>query len=189
MRYTIKIALKTAFPVLLFLAIFSCKNQDWDFPDYRFSSTYFPYQTPVRTLVLGDYDEVDNTKDKNLQFSIGVAIGGMYENDRDRKVGYVLDESLTQNLYTSAGDTLVPLPQAYYELSPVGTMIVPKGSMQGFIDVQLNDAFLNDPKAFKNHYVVPLRLTSTETDSILSGKTDIANPGIRIGYVCLSRKD
>ncbi|OFX31828.1 MAG: hypothetical protein A2W90_19065 [Bacteroidetes bacterium GWF2_42_66] len=180
MRYTIKIALKTAFPVLLFLAIFSCKNQDWDFPDYRFSSTYFPYQTPVRTLVLGDYDEVDNTKDKNLQFSIGVAIGGMYENDRDRKVGYVLDESLTQNLYTSAGDTLVPLPQAYYELSPVGTMIVPKGSMQGFIDVQLNDAFLNDPKAFKNHYVVPLRLTSTETDSILSGKTDIANPDPRI---------
>lgn len=166
--------------MFLLLSLFSCKNQDWDFPDYRFSSTYFPYQTPVRTLVLGDYDAVDNTKDNKLQFSIGVAIGGMYENAQDRKVGYVLDESLTQNLYTSTGDTLIPLPQAYYELSPVGTMTVPKGSMQGFIDVQLNDAFLNDPKAFKNHYVIPLRLVSTETDSILSGKTDIANPDPRI---------
>ena len=172
--------IKTAFPVFLLLSLFSCKNQDWDFPDYRFSSTYFPYQTPVRTLVLGDYDAVDNTKDNKLQFSIGVAIGGMYENAQDRKVGYVLDESLTQNLYTSTGDTLVPLPQAYYELSPVGTMTVPKGSMQGFIDVQLKEAFLNDPRAFKNRYVVPLRLTSTETDSILSGKTDKANPDPRV---------
>ena len=176
MRHTIKIA----FPVLLLLAVFSCKNQSWDFPDYGFSSTYFPYQTPVRTLVLGDYDEVDNTKDNNLQFSIGVALGGMYDNGQDRKVGYTLDETLTQKLYTSAGDTLVLLPQAYYTFSPIGTMLVPKGSMQGYIDVQLKDAFLNDPRAFKNRYVIPLKLTSTETDSILSGSTLKSNPDRRI---------
>ena len=176
MRHTIKIA----FPVLLLLVVFSCKNQDWDFPDYKFSSTYFPYQTPVRTLVLGDYDEVDNTKDNNLQFSIGVAIGGLYDNTSDRKVGYVLDETLTQKLYSSKGDTLVPLPQAYYTLSPTGTMVVPKGSMQGYIDVQLKDAFLNDPRAFTNRYVIALKLTSTETDSILSGRTLKSNPDPRI---------
>ena len=180
MRHTIKIALKTAFPVLLLLMVFSCKNQDWSFPNYRYSSTYFPYQTPVRTLVLGDYDEVDNTKDQNLQFSIGVALGGMYDNGQDRKVGYVLDETLTQKLYTSAGDTLVPLPQAYYTLSPAGTMVVPKGNMQGYIDVQLKDAFLDDPRAYKNRYVIPLRMTSTEADSILSGFTLKANPDPRI---------
>lgn len=176
MKQTIKIV----FPVLLLLAVFSCKNEDWDFPDYKFSGTYFPYQTPVRTLVLGDYELVDNTKDNNLQFSIGVAIGGLYENNRDIKVGYVLDETLTQKLYTSDGDTLVPLPQAYYTLLPAGTMVVPKGSMQGYIDVQLKDEFLNDPRAFKNRYVIPLKLTSTETDSILSGFTDKANPDPRI---------
>jgi len=176
MKQTIKIA----FPILLLLVVFSCKNEDWDFPDYRFSGTYFPYQTPVRTLVLGDYELVDNTKDNNLQFSIGVAIGGLYENKRDIKVDYVLDETLTQQLYTSKNDTLVPLPQAYYTLSPAGTMVVPKGSMQGYIDVQLKDAFLNDPRAFKNRYVIPLKLTTTETDSILSGKTAKANPDLRI---------
>jgi len=69
-----------------------------------------------------------------------------------------------------AGDTLVPLPQAYYTLSPTGTTVVPKGKMVGFIDVQLEDAFLDDPRAFTNRYVIPLKLTSTETDSILSGK-------------------
>jgi hypothetical protein len=169
------------FPVLLLLALFSCENQDWDFPDYRFSTTYFPYQTPVRTLVLGDYDQVDNTKDNNLQFSIGVAIGGMYDNNQDRKVGYVLDETLTQKLYSSAGDTLVPLPQAWYTLSPAGTLVVPKGSMQGYIEVQLKDAFLNDPRAFTRRYVIPLKLTSTETDSILSGTTLKSNADRRIG--------
>ena len=175
-----KLTIKIAFLNLLLLVVFSCKNQDWDFPDYKFSSTYFPYQTPMRTLVLGDYDVVDNTKDNNLQFSIGVAIGGLYDNTRDRKVGYMLDETLTQNLYTANGDTLVPLPQAYYTLAPTGTMVVPKGSMQGYIDVQLKDAFLNDPRAFNNRYVIPLKLISSETDSILSGYTLNSNPDRRI---------
>jgi len=155
-------------------------NKPWVFPDYRFSSTYFPYQTPVRTLVLGDDPQVDNSGDNKLQFSIGVAIGGMYNNVQDRKVGYVVDETLTQKLYTSVGDTLVPLPAAYYTLSPVGTMVVPKGSMQGYIDVQLKDAFLNDPQAFKNRYVIPLKLTTTETDSILKGATLNASADPRI---------
>ena len=167
-------------PVFFLLAMFACKNKEQIFPDYKFSSTYFPYQTPVRTLVLGTYDEVDNTKDNNLQFSIGIAIGGLYENEQDRKVGYVLDDNLVKNLYTAAGDTLVALPQAYYTLSPAGTAIVPSGKMQGYIDVQLTDAFLDDPRAFKNRYVIPIRLTSTETDSILSGSTLMANPDPRI---------
>lgn len=176
MKYTIKIA----FPILLLLAVFSCKNQPWEFPDYRFSSTYFPYQTPIRTLVLGDYELADNTKDNNLQFSIGVTIGGLYENTQDLKVGYVLDENLAKNLYTDKGDTLVVLPQAYYTMSPTGTIVVPKGEKQGYVDIQLKDAFLNDPRAFKNRYVIPIKITSTETDSILQGKTDKTNPDRRI---------
>ena len=130
------------FPLLLLLAMVSCKNDDWSFPDYKYSTTYFPYQSPVRTLVLGNYDLTDNTKDNKLQFSIGLAIGGMYDNKQDRKVGYVLDETLVNNLYTDKGDTIVALPQSYYTLSPTSTVIVPKGQMQGYVDVQLTDAFL-----------------------------------------------
>lgn len=158
----------------------SCKNDDWSFPDYKYSTTYFPYQSPVRTLVLGNYDLTDNTKDNKLQFSIGLAIGGMYDNKQDRKVGYVLDETLVNNLYTDKGDTIVALPQSYYTLSPIGTAIVPKGVMQGYVDVQLTDAFLNDPRAYKVHYVIPLKIITTETDSILKGKTSMTNPDRRI---------
>jgi len=176
MRHTIKIA----FSILLLLAVFSCHNQPWSFPDYNYSTTYFPYQTPVRILELGDDPEVDNSKDNKLQFSIGVAIAGMYDNNQDRKVGYVLDPTLVNNLYNDNGDTLVALPQAYYTMSPIGTIVVPKGKMQGYIDVQLTDAFLNDSRAYKLRYVIPLKMTSTETDSILKGKPAISNPDRRI---------
>jgi len=167
-------------PLLLMMAMISCQNEDWSFPDYRFSTTYLAYQSPVRTLVLGDYDLTDNTKDNKLQFSIGVSIGGMYENNQDRKVGYVLDETLTKNLYTNKGDTIVPLPQSYYTMSPAGTVIVPKGQREGYIDIQLTDAFLNDPRAHKVRYVIPLKITSADTDSILRGKPIKTNPDPRI---------
>jgi len=165
---------------LLFGVISSCKNQDWSFPDYTYSTTYFPYQTPVRTLIQGDDELTDTSLDNQLQFSIGVGIGGVYETTQDRKVGYVLDETLATKLYTDKGDTLVALPKAYYTMSPAGTLIVPKGKMQGYVDVQLTDAFLNDPRAFKTRYVIPLVLTSTETDSILQGKTTKTNADRRI---------
>ncbi len=168
-------------PVFLLVGLISsCKNDDWSFPDYKYSTTYFPYQYPVRTLELGDDPEVDNSKDNKLQFSIGLGIGGIYDNTKDRKVGYIIDPTLANNLYTDKGDTLVALPQAYYTLSPAGSTVIPAGKMQGYIDVQLTDAFLNDPRAFKVRYVIPLKITSAETDSILQGKTDKTNPDRRI---------
>ena len=36
------------------LTLNSCHNQDVEFPDYKYSAVYFAYQTPVRTIVLGD---------------------------------------------------------------------------------------------------------------------------------------
>jgi len=172
--------IKYGISAILLVAMVSCQNEINNFDDYTFSSTYFSYQTPIRTLVLGDYDLVDNTKDNNHQFSIGVTIAGMYANDKDRKVDFVVDNSLVQNLYTDKGDTIVALPQAYYTLSSSESVIVPKGKMQGYVDVQLTDAFFNDPYAYKNHYVIPIRLTGTQTDSILSGKALISNPDRRI---------
>lgn len=175
-----KQTINKVFPLLLLIAMISCTNQDWDFPDYKYSTIYFPYQSPVRTLELGDDVLVDNSKDNKLQFSIGIAIAGMYKNNSDRKVNYVLDPTLVNNLYTDKGDTLVALPQSYYTMSPVGTVIIPKGEMQGYIDVQLTDAFLNNPRAHTLHYVMPLVITSSETDSILQGKTTLEKADRRI---------
>lgn len=109
-----------------------------------------------------------------------MAIAGMYDNNQDRKVEYVLDATLANNLYTDKGDTLVALPESFYTLSPAGTVTVPKSKMQGYIDVQLTDAFLNDPRAHKVRYVIPLVITSAETDSVLQGKTTNANADRRI---------
>ena len=36
------------------MAMVSCENQDTDFPDFDYQTGYFAYQTPIRTLVLGN---------------------------------------------------------------------------------------------------------------------------------------
>lgn len=178
MKYIIRIII----PVVLLFAMMSCENKDWSFPDYAYPTVYFPYQTPARTLVLGDYDLADNTKDNNLQFSIGVTMGGVYENTKDRNIDYVVDETLTQNLFTTSDVRILPLPAAYYTLSPTGTVTIPKGEYSGFIDVQLTDAYLNDTNSYRVTYVVPLRLTDADGDSILQGKPNLGlpNPDIRL---------
>ena len=56
--------------------LFSCKNGDQTFPDYEGGTTvYFPYQYPVRTIVLGD-DEYDTSMDQAHQCQIMATFGG-----------------------------------------------------------------------------------------------------------------
>nr|MBD3621782.1 DUF1735 domain-containing protein [Sunxiuqinia sp.] len=167
---------KIAFLALLGLILFSCEIMDMDYSNDTKSSVYFVKQSPIGILSLGD----DNDKENNLQLSAPLVVGGMNKNVRDLKVEYVVDESLTQNLYTSTGEALVALPESYYTLPSAGSVIITKGSMQGFIDVQLNDAFFNDPDALKNRYVIPLKLIRSDTDSILQGKAKVENPDPRI---------
>lgn len=167
-------------PVIIVIVMAACQNQEQVFPDYAYTTSYFPYQTPVRTLILGDYDLADNSKDNKLQFSIGVVMGGVFDNKKDRKVGYIVDTNLVKNLYDATGERIQVLSPENYTLSPSGTMTIPAGSLNGFIDVQLKDAFLNDTLAIKNHYVIPLVLTTSETDSILKGKTDRVGADRRI---------
>ena len=80
---------------LCFAAILSCKNSDIEYEDYDFSSAYFPYQYPVRTLVLGDYI-YDNTNDNNHKFLIYAAIGGLYSNKSDRVINFKVDQTLCE---------------------------------------------------------------------------------------------
>jgi hypothetical protein len=39
----------------LIIGLTSCSNFEKDHPDFAYTTGYFPYQYPVRTLVLGDY--------------------------------------------------------------------------------------------------------------------------------------
>ena len=168
-----KISQKILFTVCLFLFMISCTNRDWSFPDFEYTTSYFPWQYPVRTLILGEYD-YDNTNDINGRFVISAAMGGVYENNEDVVIEFAIDESLTQNLRIKGTETQIkPLPRKYYTLSNDHHIIIPKGKINGGITVQLTDAFFEDPLAISTNYVIPLIIKSSTTDSILSGSPAI----------------
>lgn len=156
--------------MLVFAGLVSCENFETDHEDYKYTSGFFPYQYPVRTLVLGDYI-YDNSNDNAHKFVISAAMGGVYENDRDREFQIGVDESLCNNLlFTAGGGEVKPLPSAWYTLSSAEKIVIPAGKTNGGVEVQLTDAFFNDPLATTLGYVVPIRLTgSADVDTILSG--------------------
>ena len=106
-------------------------------------------------------------------------MGGAY-GGRNATVDVVVDESLCNNLwfvddggYTSLPVT--PMPQRYYTL--LSSVIPYNGDARGYVEVQFNDEFFNDPDAIKNTYVIPLRMTGVSgIDAILSGTPIVSSP-------------
>ncbi|MDD2381594.1 MAG: DUF5627 domain-containing protein [Mariniphaga sp.] len=160
--------------------MFSCENDDWSFPDFDYTTAYFPYQYPVRTLILGDY-MYDNSYDNNLKFKIGATMGGVYENKKDVVINFQVDPGLIRNLYNATGNTpILALPQNYYTLSSNNEIVIPKGEFSGSIDVQLSEAFFQDELSVGVNYVIPLKITQATTDSILVGMPGVSNPDPRV---------
>jgi len=173
---------KRLFSILLLVTgLTACENFDIDHPDFKHTSGYFPYQFPVRTLVLGDYI-YDNTNDNNHKFLISAAMGGVYENGKDREFEIEVDNSLCDNiLFRSGGDPIKAMPPNYYTLSSNNKLIIPKGKLNGNIEVHLTDAFFNDPKSLGLCYVVPVRLlSSADVDTILVGRSNNPSADARI---------
>ena len=170
MKYTSYIILA------LCLILVSCKNEDWEFPDFDYQTVYFAYQYPVRTLTLGD-DIFDTSMDNEGKFQIIATTGGVYSSPQNVYLDVVVDESLTEGLmFDSDGNMVEPLPSEYYQLT-AETITIPKGEVTGGVEIQLNSGFFNDPKAIKNTYVLPLRITQiSNADSILSGVPQVENP-------------
>lgn len=175
---------KLIFFLIIPLIFLSCENQPTGFDDFEVKSVYFSFQYPVRTLVFGDY-VLPNESDENLKFEVGVQMGGVYSNDEMRNVTLQVDESLAQNLETVDGDTILPLPSDYYSLpgpSSDGTdpfsINIPSGDMNGYVEVQLAESFLEDTLAYGTHYVLPVKIVDTSLDSILAGDPieGITNP-------------
>ncbi len=165
----------------LFAGLAACENFGNDFPDYDYTTGYFPYQYPVRTLVLGD-DIYDNTNDNNHKFLISAAMGGVYENERERVFDIEPAPELCSNVkFGSTNEAIRLMPQNYYTLSSSSQLTIPAGKVNGSIEVQLTDAFFDDPLAIKLGYVIPLRLVgSNDVDTILQGKASVANPDPRV---------
>ena len=166
---------------IIITGLVACENQDVNFDDFDYTSGYFPYQFPVRTLVLGDYI-YDNTNDNNHKFKVSVAMGGVHANSKNREFQFEVDESLCEDIsFGTDGDTIIILPEEYYTLSSNTTIVIPAGDMNGGVEVQLTDEFFNDPLAIKLGYVLPVRITgSTDVDTIMSGKASSSTPDPRV---------
>lgn len=159
---------KIIYIFIISILLVSCENQEIDFPDFDYNAVYFPLQYPLRTLILGE-DRIDNSRDKELKFLIGAVIGGMYENTSNWSIEYTVDEDLVENLIRTNGDTIRALPANYYSITPEDQITIPSGSFSGLLEVQLTDDFLDDPLAVTGAYVIPLRMVSSNADSILTG--------------------
>lgn len=164
--------------MLLAGALFtSCKNGDADFPDYEGGTTvYFPYQTPVRTIVLGD-DEYDTTLDKLHMFQIKATFGGS-RSGSNGNITVAKDPTLLNNLtFEATGQPVKLMPDSYYDL-PATTKWEFNGTYNASVEIELSDDFFNDPDAVKNTYVIPLVITEQSGfDRILTGTLkENANP-------------
>lgn len=160
---------KHIFSAILLLTLSSCKNQEWEFPDYEYQTVYFAYQFPIRTITMGE-DVFDTTLDNQGKINVMATTGGVYSNKEDVIIDFVVDNTLTNNIiYSPGGGDVLPLPSNYYTLAS-SKMTIPQGKPSGGVEVQLTDAFFADPKSINTTYVLPLRMTNvTNADSILSG--------------------
>lgn len=170
--------IKMVAALLALMASFTaCENGDQAFDDYEGGTTaYFAYQSPVRTIVLGD-DEYDTTLDKAHKLKILATFGGSY-NGRNATVNVAVDNSLCDNLTFADGMPVKAMPAEYYQLSTTAFNF--NGGMQGGTEVQLTDAFFNDPDAVKNTYVIPLVMQNqTGFDRIATGTLKEGKTGSR----------
>lgn len=167
---------------LVFSALIMGCNKEWSFPDYKYSTVYFAYQSPVRTLVLGE-DIYDNTLDNQHKCVIMATMGGVYENNKDVVLNVAVDKSLAARLKfeTATGDTVLVMPDNYYTLpGSKNSIIIPAGKFLGGLEVQLTDAFFQDPLSIKRTYVIPVKIQSVQNaDSILRGRSDRTSPDPR----------
>ncbi|WP_106153986.1 DUF5627 domain-containing protein [Marinilabilia salmonicolor] len=159
---------------LALLMTTSCENKEVEFPDFEYTTVYFPYQFPVRTIVLGE-DIFDNTLDNEHKLKIYATMGGVYENNKNIEIDIAVDDALTSNLFFEDESAVQPMPADYYSLAEQTISL--SGELQGGVDVQLSDAFFADENAISNTYVIPLRMTGvSNADSILDGTPLVDNP-------------
>ncbi len=159
---------------LLILGTLSSCYKDY-IEDFDYTSIYFPYQTNVRTFVVGE----------GMTIEVGAALAGVRDNTRDRLVNFTMDSKLiTSDIleamkngtnHVKAGvaavKELVMLPSNYFTISNTNQMIIKKGTYSGTVIIKADSAaFLNDPATLNATYVLPFYINSADADSIASQK-------------------
>ena len=161
---------KFLLPIIGLFVLAAC-NKKAEFPDYEYQTVYFAYQYPVRTITFGE-DVFNTDLDNQGKCKIMATTGGVYYSKKNLDIPVVADNGLLGNglLFGAGKDEILPMPNSYYKLA-ANSIVIPEGGLTGGVEVQLTEAFFNDPKAIKNTYVIPLRMTGKAgADSILQGK-------------------
>ncbi|MFR9496287.1 MAG: DUF5627 domain-containing protein [Rikenellaceae bacterium] len=161
---------------LALLAFGACHNSEQEFDDFDYTAVYFAYQSPVRTIVIGE-DVYDTTLDNEHKFMVYAVMGGCYSNDKKVTIDVEVANDLCEDLYFSDGSPVNYLPEDYYTME--SDQIILDKSLNGGVVVQLTDKFFADPLAVENSYVLPLRMVNvTNADKILEGEAAVDNPSL-----------
>ena len=159
---------------LLILGTLSSCYKDY-IEDFDYDAIYFPYQTDVRTFVVGE----------GMTIEVGAALAGVRDNTRDRLVNFTLDSKLiTDDIletmkngtnHVKAGvaavEALMMLPGNYFTISSNNQMIIKKGTYSGTVMIKADSAaFLADPATLNATYVLPFYINSADADSVASAK-------------------
>jgi hypothetical protein len=161
--------------IVLMIAVALGSCYDDYITDYDYDGIYFPYQTDVRTFVVGE----------GMKIEIGAALGGVRENTRDRVVTFAIDNSLvTANVLAAMKggaqyikdavapvNTLLPIPTNYYTLSSNSQILIKSGQHNGTVVMKIDSTkFLSDPNTLYANYAIPFNMLSADADTILSTK-------------------
>lgn len=143
--------------------------------DFDKSFVYLPFQTNVRTFVVGE----------GMKVEVGAVLGGVLENGKDRIVNFTIDNSIvTPSVYESlTRDTrdyvknnlwtnMTGLQNGNYTLSDSKVMIIKKGQHSGSVVVRPDSAkFLADVENLKAKYALGFVITScADVDTINRAK-------------------
>lgn len=147
--------------------------------DYEVVACGFANQVDVRSVIVGE----------KMEFSTGVALGGVIENNSARKVDFSTDYSLvTNNLLSQMKvhtftyiqalakqmTSVSVLPASMYNLETAGKAgeaVIAKGSHLGTIVVRIDEeAFTADEGNVLPKYILPLRITKAHGCGIIEGK-------------------
>ena len=170
MNNTIKII--TAF-VFVF-GFVGCEPYEEYVYDYKHSAVCFGAQQPVRTLVA-------RTGSEYLEFRIGAALGGLRENKKGYTAKFEIDPELLEiYLPDPPAPPAPPTPPVPFTLLPAdcytiensnNTFVIAPGTFLGDCPVKIDKAkFVALPGSLVNTYALPLRLLSTDADSIMTGR-------------------
>ena len=161
--------------VFLFLVAALSSCYDDYIKDFDSDGVYFPYQLDVRTFVVGE----------GMKVQVGVALAGTTSNSRERTVVFQIDNSLVsastltamqaglsyiKNSVTAVTE-LKQLPSNYFTVSDNSKFVIKKGENSGAIVVRPDSVkFLSDAATLAATYVLPLRITEADADTILALK-------------------